>query len=187
MLIDLTLPVSQSLWEQALRNERLASLGHLGTHFDAMDRPFALENIRRRGRLVNARGSKDREIATADLGNLEIRPNDAVLFHTGFLKDVGYGKGEYFRDHPQLSMELIHHLLDARVSLIGIDAAGMRRGAEHTPTDQACADRGTFVLENLYNLDVLQQAAAGRPFTVYTFPLRFEGLTGLPCRVVAEV
>ena len=30
-------------------------------------------------------------------------------------------------------------------------------------------------------------AAAECPLTVYVFPMRFAGMTGLPCRVLAEV
>ena len=39
-----------------------------------------------------------------------------------------------------------------------------------------------FAVENMANLG----AAAERPLTVYVFPMRFAGMTGLPCRVLAE-
>jgi kynurenine formamidase len=80
---------------------------------------------------------------------------------------------------------LIDLLLAWHVGLIGIDAAGIRRGAKHTPADRYCAEHGVFVVENLTNLGLLLERPDA-PFEVLTFPIRFEGLSGLPCRVVAE-
>ena len=60
----------------------------------------------------------------------------------------------------------------------------MRRGSEHTPKDQYCADRGVFVVENLLGLEKLLGYA---DFTVYTFPMSYADMSGLPCRVIAEV
>ena len=34
---------------------------------------------------------------------------------------------------------------DKHVAIIAVDFAGVRNGKEHTPTDQLCADRGTFI------------------------------------------
>lgn len=69
--------------------------------------------------------------------------------------------------------------------MIGIDFAGVRRGKEHTPKDQYCADRGTFIIENLCNLKNLAQQT--EYFTANTYPMNYADMTGLPCRVVAEV
>ena len=87
----------------------------------------------------------------------------------------------YFAGHPQLSHELIDALLDRKISIIGVDCAGIRRGREHTPADQYCADRGVFVVENLCNL----QAVPGHCI-MHTYPMNYAGVSGLPCRVVAE-
>jgi len=187
MLIDLTVTVEQARWEDIFRSEKMTSLGHLGTHFDVMDREFQLENIRRPGKLVEVSGIRERDIEIRDLGEAAIEPGDFVMFHTGFLREVAYGTERYFRDHPQLSRELIDWLLAQKVRLIGLDAAGIRRGAEHTPTDRYCADHGVFVVENLDHLETLLERVGGRPFEVFTFPIKFEGLSGLPCRVVAEI
>ena len=187
MKIDLTVPVREDLWHDVFKNEQMASLGHLGTHFDVRDKTFNLENTHRTGKVVDVRHVRERDIEVADLAELHIEAQDFIMLHTGFLKEAGYGGKVYFKDHPQLSMALIDHLLDKKVSLIGLDAAGIRRGEEHSKTDQYCADRGVFIIENLDNLDILQAQVAGKSFTVYTFPINFEGMSGLPCRVVAEI
>lgn len=82
---------------------------------------------------------------------------------------------------------LIDHLLSLNISMIGIDCAGIRRGADHTPTDQYCADQGVFVVENLSNLDCVLNEREAAYFIAHTYPIHFEGMTGLPCRVVAEI
>ncbi len=165
----------------------MAAWGHIGTHFDVMNQEFSLENIRRHGKIIDVHKIRDRDIQIEDLQSIEINPNDFIIFHTGFLKEKSYGTPEYFKKHPQLSMELIRYLIEKKISLIGLDAAGVRRGAAHTKTDQYCADNGVFVIENLTNLGLLLKAVGSHPFTVYTFPLNFEGMSGLPCRVIAEI
>ena len=46
---------------------------------------------------------------------------------------------------------------------------------------------GTLIVENLANLSELLKAAAGRRFTLHTFPLKIRGGTGSPIRAVAVV
>ena len=82
-----------------------------------------------------------------------------------------------------LSYELIDALPGKQVSVIGLDFGGIRRGKEHIPADQTCAGRGAFVVENPVNLS----APEGKDFTVHTYPMAFTGITGLPCRVIAEI
>ena len=104
-----------------------------------------------------------------------------VGFCTGYLEKTGYGTPEYHKNHPVLSYELIDALIERKVSIIGIDFAGVRRGKEHTPADQHCADHGVFIVENLTGLDQVIGESV-----ISTFPMNYAGLSGLPCRVIAE-
>ncbi len=187
MLIDLTLSVDTALLDNISSTERMVRWGHLGTHFDGMDTEFSLEYWRLKGKLFDVRGYEDGIIGIGDIDPSVIEKGDFVIFYTGFLENQEYGSSIYFNDHPQLSYELIDLLLEKEVKIIGIDAAGLRRGEEHTPVDQRCADRGVFVVENIANLKSLNNAAGKKQFTVYTSPVNFKGMTGLPCRVIAEV
>ena len=45
MLVDLSVKVSKTASGNALDNEKMASFGHLGTHFDVMNKEFPLEFI----------------------------------------------------------------------------------------------------------------------------------------------
>ena len=108
-----------------------------------------------------------------------------VAFCSGFIEKETYGTKKYFKEHPQLSHELIEALIDKKISIIGIDFAGIRRGKEHTPADQLCADNDVFVVENLCNLKKI--IVVNEYFVARTYPISFTGMSGLPCRVVAEM
>lgn len=226
MLIDITLKITPKIALDAQGNEKKALVGHLGTHFDVMDKEFPLEYTRRQGIVfdVSKAAKEGREIGLEDVGlaagidasaSLEssvgadasasaglsasvgtaagrdaepaIREGMFVAFFTGFIEREGYGSKAYFREHPQLSKALIEELVRRKVSLIGVDFAGVRRGREHTPTDQYCADRGVFIIENLCALGEVAAASNDGRFTAHTYPMRYAEMTGLPCRVVAEV
>jgi len=185
MLIDITLKITEQMIKDAMALERKELAGHLGTHFDVMNKEFPIEYTRREGVAFDVSMVKDRDISVEDIDADKINAGMFVMFYTGFIENVGYGEKTYFTEHPQLSKELINILLDKGVSLIGLDFAGIRRGKEHIPTDQDCADRGTFVIENLCNLKSLAENKS--LFTVNTYPLYCTHLTGLPCRVIAEI
>ena len=116
-----------------------------------------------------------------------VKEGMAVVFHTGFIEQEGYATPKYFHQHPQLSFELIHALLDKHVRIIGVDFTGVRNGEEHTPTDQLCADQGVFIVENLCNLSAVLQGGKQTVCRMGTYPVKFEGQTGLPCRVIVRV
>lgn len=185
MLLDITLKITPQMVKNAPENANRSLLGHLGTHFDVMNKEFPLEYTRRNGIVFDVSSIRDREIGTDDISLGEIRKDMFVVFYTGFIEEVSYGSAAYFAEHPQLSDELIDVLLDKGVSMIGVDCSGIRRGKEHTPKDQYCADRGVFVVENLCNLKSVVEN--GRVFVAHTYPVNYTGMTGLPCRVVAEI
>jgi len=187
MLIDLSVQVSAETRKQTEEAESMAALGHLGTHFDVMDKEFPADWFERSGLVLDVSSIRGRDIASGDVDLAAIGAGMFVAFYSGFIDEVPYGTPAYFADHPQLSDELIDILLDRKISIIGIDFAGVRRGAEHKPKDQACADRGVFVVENLCNLKTLLAGRPRRTFTAHTYPVHFTGLSGLPCRVAAEI
>lgn len=185
MLLDITLPVTQEMLGTAWDNTAKSLVGHLGTHFDVMNKEFPLAYTRRAGVVLDVSSIKEREIQPEDVPLELVKAGMFVAFYTGFVEAVAYGTPVYFKEHPQLSDRLIDALLDRGVSIIGIDCAGIRRTPAHVPTDQRCADRDVFVVENLCNLKAV--LAHTHHFTAHTYPLRVAGVTGLPCRVVAEV
>ena len=184
MLVDFTLKITPKMVTDACGNRKEALVGHVGTHFDVMDKEFPLEYFHREGIVFDVSFVQNRDISIKDISCDRIKKGVFVGFYTGFIERCGYGSKTYFTEHPQLSNELIELLLKKEVSIIGVDFAGVRRGAEHTPTDQRCADHGVFIVENLCNL---KQAVNVESFIINTYPMNYAEVTGLPCRVVAEL
>ncbi|WP_207302633.1 cyclase family protein [Olsenella sp. Marseille-P4559] len=151
-LHDLTLRITPKMVRDAQGNEKKALVGHLGTHFDVMDKEFPLEYCVRPGVAFDVSTVADREIGVDDVDLSRLEKGMFVAFRTGFIEEEGYGSRRYFTEHPQLSVELLERLMDLHVSMVGVDFAGVRRGREHTPMDQRLVDQGIFVVENLYNL-----------------------------------
>ncbi|MDY5955823.1 MAG: cyclase family protein [Frisingicoccus sp.] len=183
-MIDITLKITPKMVTDAQGNEKKALVGHLGTHFDVMNKEFPLEYTRRAGIVFDVSKVRDRDIEISDICIDKVEPDMFVAFYTGFIEREGYGSKKYFTEHPQLSGALIESLLERKISIIGIDFAGVRRGKEHTPMDQYCADRGVFIIENLCNLKELTDNDRG--LIINTYPMNYAEMTGLPCRVVAE-
>lgn len=134
---------------------------------------------------IHNRNVKNREIHIADIDMDKVNKNMFVCFYTGFIEKEGYGTKKYFTEHPELSTELLKALLQKNVSMIGVDFAGVRRGKEHTPMDQYCADHGVFIIENLCNLYSILKIR--NTFIANTYPMNYAEMTGLPCRVVADI
>lgn len=194
MLIDLSLKITKKYNKNAsenniniLNNEKLVTFGHLGTHFDVMDKEFPLEYTNRKAVVFDVSHIVDRDINISDIDINLVKENMFVAFYTGYIERKEYGTKDYFTLHPQLSDELITELVNRKISIIGIDFAGVRRGAEHIAKDQYCADRGVFVIENLCNLGEVLNKEKSKEFIANTYPLNLADMTGLPCRVVADV
>jgi len=182
-MIDLSIPVSIQNGAEAAANEKMVAFGHMGTHFDVMNKQFPLEFTSRQGIVFDVRGIP--EINISDIDCSRVKSGMFVAFYTGFIDEEPYGTSKYFKEHPQISVPLIEELLRKRVSVIGVDCAGVRRGDEHTPMDKFCADRGVFIVENLCNLDKVLNGKKVEFFNAGIYPVNFTGLTGLPCRVIA--
>ena len=184
MLIDITLKITRVQLTEAMVHNNPALIGHAGTHFDVMDKEFPLVYTERKGIVFDVSHVEGRDIGIADIDLNQVEKDMFVLLRTGFIEQVPYGAKTYFTGHPQLSVALIDALVEKKISLIGLDFAGIRRTPEHIPMDQHLADNDIFVIENLVNLKALP--AQGKAFTVCTYPMNCSGMTGLPCRVIVR-
>jgi len=190
MFIDLTLSLSRDnpVLTRIPPPDKapLFAAGHIGTHLDTLlHRLIPLDWMDRSGIIVDARAS-GADIGLDAIKGVAIGEGDFVFFHTGHIDRYPYGSEDYFHFHPQLDWPLIETLLDKRVSFIGVDAPGLRRGREeHAKVDRICEERGAYVIENLINLGKLQAAARGR-FPVRVAWIAHEGQTGIPVKVVAS-
>jgi kynurenine formamidase len=191
MLLDLTLTIDMNdavVGKANMDQHSFMSAGHIGTHLDTyLHIPIPTEFYQRKGKVYDATAFTNRDV---DLSVLEGNPAEAgdfAIFNTGFLDKFPYGTREYFKDHPQLSWELIDHLIKAKVSFIGIDAAGVRRGDEHGLADRRSEEGGVYIIENLNNIGKLRDAMVSRDFKIFTGWTGLKGFSGLSCRVIADV
>lgn len=184
MKIDITLKVTPKMIQDANGNEKKSFSGHIGTHFDVMNKEFPIEYTSRDGIFFDISNIKDREIQIQDIDIEKIHENMFVGFYSSWIEEKEYGTKAYFTDHPYLSNELIQKLIELKISIVGLDFPGIRRHQEHTPTDQLLADNGVFVVENLCNMKELINC---NQLTVNTYPMNFLNMSGLPCRVVVEL
>lgn len=195
--IDLSVTLTNEMLEQAAalaatrahteKSAKLDLIGHVGTHIDLMGKEFDLKRTQTTGRIFDVRQVRADEITLKDFACEQVGAGEFPLFLTGRMQECAYGAKEYFLPSKELAWEVIEFLIARQVALIGVDMAGVRKAAEHVKADTLCAERGIFVVENLDQLPAVWEAAGGKPFTVQLYPLRLSGVTGLPCRVVAEM
>ena len=96
MFIDMTLKITPKMVKDAQGNEKKALVGHLGTHFDVMDKEFPLEYIERAGIVFDVSQVADRDIGESDIRMEMVNAGMFVAFYTGFMEKEGYGSKTYF-------------------------------------------------------------------------------------------
>ena len=185
IFIDLTIPILEDnpliMWAKSQDNPHIA-MGHIGTHLDTYEKTkIPLEYFKSNGILFHVKNKAEIDLTDIDISL--IPKNAFVLFRTEQIEKYTYGDKEYFNEHPQLSPCLIDALLVQQIRFIGIDCAGIRKHSEHEKADRLCEQKNTYVIENLYNLNKL----TSNVFDIYTMWIDDPKMTGLKCRVIAEI
>jgi kynurenine formamidase len=106
----------------------------------------------------------------------------AVLFHTGW--DAHWRTDRYFEGHPHLTGRLAERLVDAGVTLVGIDSFNIDSTDDGTrPVHSALLGAGIPIVEHLCGLDALPDRGA-RFFAV---PVKVKGMGTFPVRAFAKL
>ncbi|TFG61398.1 MAG: hypothetical protein E4H36_10510 [Spirochaetales bacterium] len=156
---------------------------HSGTHVDLVDvsKPFPAERCCGTGLIVDVSGIGDRDIEPEDISRKDLIDKVRfVFFRTGW--DVHIRTSKYF-DHPQLSPALVEWLAEKDLNMVGIDAMGLGRGANHGVYDRLLTAKDIFVIENLCGLSRITVDT----FEVFCFPLSLSHVEALPARVMIRV
>lgn len=148
--ISLKIDKNHEVWSW-VKNNNLLSLGHIGTHIDVYNKSEIDENkMKTEGVVINCKNYQlNSEIGLEVIENKNIKKGDFIIFKTGIQNKYPYGSKEYLENHPELSCDLINWLLEKKVSFIGIDCAGIKRGENHIKVDKLCEENGCYVIENL--------------------------------------
>jgi len=149
------------------------------------------------GVIVDATDRADGEaLSAADVQERlprELAPLDIVLVRTG--RDESYGKPEYIALGPGVSAEATRWLYEQGIRVMGIDAWGWDKPL-HLQAEEAkqSGKAGVFWAAHQVDLDYCQierlcnlGALPDEGFQVACFPLRIEGGSAAPARVVAIV
>ena len=178
---------------------------HVGTHMDSLrhmrdDAPgvegIPLEYCYGDGVVLDLRhkqpgdGISLAEIQAAlDAIDYTLKPLDIVLIMTGA---GGYQDDpRYLRDHPGMTAEAVHWLLDQGIVMMGIDAItfdppvwAMFERKQFWEAHRVMLERDWYHLENLTNLD---QIPRPHGFKLSVFPVKWVNTTGAPVRAVAII
>ena len=165
---------------------------HIGTHIDAASHyisqgktisQYPLERFLLPGIVVPIPGLNDDEPIDANAFDtyLTARPvHGALLIRTEWDQ---YWKTDRYSRHPYLARKAAQFLVDAGVSIIGIDALSVDSTVQETDhAHAALLGNDILIVENLTRLHQLS------PGVVYQFsflPLPLTGLDGSPVRAIA--
>jgi kynurenine formamidase len=130
-----------------------------------------------RGVLIDARGKK--KIDGNLLFGVQLRQNDIVLVLTGFSRK--YRETTYYCDYPDVTETFAGALVNAGVSIVGLDTAGPDRAPFMIHRKLLAGD--VLIIENLTNLEGLLGI---REFEVCALPAKFK-TEAAPVRVIALV
>jgi kynurenine formamidase len=178
---------------------------HVGTHMDSLrhmrdDAPgpegIPLEYCYGDGVVLDLRhkgsgeGISLAEIQAAiDAIDYTLKPLDIVLIMTG--AGAYQDDPRYLRDHPGMTAEAVHWLLDQGIVMMGIDAItfdppvwAMFERKQFWEAHRVMRDRDWYHLENLTNLD---QIPRPHGFKLSVFPVKWVNTTGAPVRAVAII
>lgn len=178
---------------------------HVGTHMDSLrhlrdDAPgpeeIPLEYCYGDGVVLDFRHKEAGSGITAvevrqalDTISYALKRLDIVLIMTG--AGAYQHEQRYLTDHPGMTADAIHWLLDQGIMMIGIDAItldppvwAMFERKQFWEAHRVMLERDYFHLENLTNLDQIPKPYG---FKLSLFPVKWVNTTGAPVRAVAIV
>ncbi len=127
-----------------------------------------------RGKIISLEELREKE------GWEEIEEGMAVLLYTGF----GERRGDpsYLSEFPGLSPEAAEALAERKINVVGIDAPSIDPpDSRDFPAHKIFLARDILIIENLCELGRL----LGAKFELIALPLKIEGASGSPARVLA--
>jgi kynurenine formamidase len=106
----------------------------------------------------------------------------ALLFHTGW--DIHWRTDQYFEDHPHLTGTLAHQLVEAGVTLVGIDSFNIDSIDDGTrPVHSALLGAGILIVEHMCGLSAVPDQGA----RFFAIPVKVKGMGSFPVRAFAKL
>ncbi len=185
-----------SMPEKPLNVTEIQMACHIGTHVDAprhffQDGPtfeaIPFERLYGPGVVWHLAASPYELIGPDTLERMKpaARPGDIVILNTDWASHYGT---ERYDEHPCLSPEAAHWLLDRRIKLLGVDfatpdlAVKRRSNDFNWPVHHILLGHGILVAEHLTNLERI----SGMRIEAMFLALNIEGSDAAPARVIAR-
>jgi kynurenine formamidase len=108
-----------------------------------------------------------------------IEPNSIILLHTGFSRK--FGKEEYYRNYPTVSLELAQVFVRKHIKMLCIDSPSPDRYPHEV--HKLLLENSVLIGENLTNLEKL---LAIKKFEVIALPLKIQADSS-PARIIARI
>lgn len=178
-----------TLEKNGVNIKRLNLITHTGTHIDASSHVFQkgitidripLNKFIGEAVYINFSNIKTGSvIIVSDFKKYEnlISLNTIILLNTGIYKK--YGKEEYNKEYPTLSLEAAKWLVDKGISSYATDATSVDINGE-TKIHKTFLSNNIPIIENLANLDKIKKDK----FLFIALPLKINDGDGAPCRAV---
>jgi len=136
----------------------------------------ALEGI-----VIRAPQGGERRIGPEALASRNLKGR-AVLFHTGWSQH--WGTPKYFSGHPFVSEDLVRALVEAKVTLVGIDSYNIDDTADLTrPAHTLLLGANIPIVEHMTGLEDLPEEG----FKFFAVPVKVKKLGSFPVRAFAIV
>lgn len=170
-----------------LKLSSITTTVHLGAHADAPNHyqdggigiaEVPVETYIGPCQVIHVDIDRGQRVQIADLNGIKIEA-PRVLIGTGSFPDPD----NWNSDFAALSAELIEHLQDQGVKLVGIDTPSIDlEDSKELPAHKVVARAGMAILEGL----VLEKVNAGL-YELIALPLKLEGLDASPVRAVLRI
>lgn len=184
-----TLKQMTTIEQHGYIDHQLKTMMHVGTHMDAplhmleggkYMSEIPVDHFMGPGVLLDARNTEviDRDL----LKGISIAQGSVVLALTGMEKK--YKTPSYDTDYPPLTESFAHALVEARVSILGLDFINPDKPKDELyPVHKILLSEEILIIENLMNLESL---VGVHNFEIYAFPMKLHA-EAAPVRVVAKV
>ena len=171
--------------------KRITMCSHTGTHIDAPSHmieggyslsDFPIEKFIGEGIVIPLETDSFIKLEYLKKFEFEIKKSSFVLFYSGF--DDLWGKKEYFKGFPSLTIEAAKYLMEFNLKGIGIDAVSIDcMENENFDIHYILLKKNMIIIENLKNLKFLLD----KKFELYLTPLKIKGLDGSPIRAFGKI
>jgi len=175
-----------SVEKEGYTDHSVTTAMHVGTHMDAplhmiaggkhLD-AYPPQKFTGPGVFVDARGKKT--VDGAQLTERTVSRGSIVLVYTGM--DRKFGTEAYNAGYPPLTEAFARALVDAGVSIVGIDFINPDI-EESFPIHKILLSGDVLIIENLTGLDRLERV---KRFDVFAFPMKIHA-EAAPVRVIAR-